>query len=113
MLEWIKDPQLRRRLQIGLSKGEAKHALTRTVHFYRLGKIRDKTFENKLYRASGLNLVVRAIILWNTVYIEKAIEYLRKTDKNYRKDLVGPRVGNVRKWQSCSVVLDLPQFLLK
>ena len=26
---------------------------------------------------------------------------------------VGPRVGNVRKWQSCSVVLDSPQFLLK
>jgi hypothetical protein len=24
---------------------------------------------------------------------------------------IGPRVGNVRKWQSCSVVLDLPQFL--
>jgi hypothetical protein len=34
----------------------------------------------------------------------------RVLEKNY---LIGPRVGNVRKWQSCSVVLDLPQFLLK
>ncbi len=76
MLEWIKDPQLRRRVQVGLNKGEAKHALTRAVHFNRLGEIRDRTFENQLHRASGLNLVVGGIILWNTLYIEKAIEYL-------------------------------------
>lgn len=38
--------------------------------------------------ASGLNLVVEAIILWNTVYIEKAIEYLRKTDQNFKEDLI-------------------------
>jgi len=65
MLEWIKDPQLRRRVQVGLNKGEAKHALTRAVYFNRLGEIRDRTFENQLHRASGLNLVVGAIILGN------------------------------------------------
>ena len=81
MLEWFKDPQLRRRVQAGLNKGEAKHALTRAVHFNRLGEIRDRTFENQLHRASGLNLVVGAIILWNTVHIEKVVDYLRKTDK--------------------------------
>ena len=35
-------------------------------------------FENQCYRASGLNLVVAAIILWNTVYLEKAIAKVRK-----------------------------------
>lgn len=88
MLEWIKDPQLCRRVHVGLNKGEAKHALTRAVHFNRLGEICDRTFENQLHRASGLNLVVGAIILWNTVYIEKAIEYLRKTDQNFKEDLI-------------------------
>ena len=88
MLEWSKDPQLRRRVQAGLNKGEARHALTRAVHFNRLGEIRDRTFENQLHRASGLNLVVGAIILWNTVYIEKAVDYLRKTDKNFTDDLI-------------------------
>ena len=29
------------------------------------------------YRASGLNLVVAAIILWNTVYLEKAFAEVR------------------------------------
>ena len=88
MLEWVKDPQLRRRVQAGLNKGEAKHALTRAVHFNRLGEVRDRTFENQLHRASGLNLVVGAIILWNTVYMQKAVECLQKTDKNFNEDLV-------------------------
>ncbi len=29
------------------------------------------------YRASGLNLVVNAIILWNTVYLSRANDYIR------------------------------------
>jgi hypothetical protein len=32
--------------------------------------------ENQRYRASGLNLVDLAIILWNTVYLERAINAL-------------------------------------
>jgi TnpA family transposase len=38
----------------------------RAVFFNRLGELRDRTFENQRYRASGLNLVVAAIALWNT-----------------------------------------------
>ena len=29
------------------------------------------------YRASGLNLVINAIILWNTVYLSRAVDYVR------------------------------------
>jgi len=47
------------------------------VFFNRLGEVRDRSFENQRYRASGLNLVVAAIILWNTVYLERAIVALR------------------------------------
>ena len=52
--------------------------MLRAVFFNRLGEVRDRTFENQLYRASGLNLIVAAIILWNTVYLEKAIEQAKK-----------------------------------
>ena len=34
-------------------------------------------FENQRYRASGLNLAVAAIILWNTVYLGRAVDELR------------------------------------
>src|ERR1700730_11253324 len=43
----------RRRSNAGLNKGEARNALARAVFFYRLGEIRDRTFENQRYRASG------------------------------------------------------------
>ncbi|WP_246731467.1 Tn3 family transposase [Methylocapsa sp. S129] len=76
-LDWISDPALRRRTNAGLNKGEAHHALKRAVFFHRLGEIRDRTFENQRNRASGLNLAVAAIILWNTVYFGRAIEELR------------------------------------
>jgi len=29
------------------------------------------------YRASGLNLVIVSIVLWNTVYLERAIQHLK------------------------------------
>jgi hypothetical protein len=45
-------------------------------------EIRDRTFENQRYRASGLNLVVAAIILWNTVYLGCAVEELRSRGEN-------------------------------
>ena len=38
------------------------------MFFNRLGEIRDRSFEQQRYRASGLNLVTAAIVLWNTVY---------------------------------------------
>jgi hypothetical protein len=62
----------------GLNKSEAKNALARAVFFNRLGELRDRSFENQRYRASGLNLVVLAIILWNTIYLERAINALRR-----------------------------------
>jgi Mor family transcriptional regulator len=55
----------------GTSLGKlAWNALARTVFFHRLGEIRDRSYENQRYRASGLNLVIAAITLWNTVYLE-------------------------------------------
>ena len=68
---------MRRRVQIGLNKGEAKNALARAVFFNRLGELRDRSFENQRYRASGLNLVVAAIVLWNTAYLERVVQALR------------------------------------
>src|SRR5246127_4551211 len=77
LLEYIRDVELRRRIQIGLNNGEARNALARAVFFNRLGELRDRTLENQQHRASGLNLVVAAIVLWNTVYLDRAVQALR------------------------------------
>ena len=77
ILDWLQSVELRRRVQVGLNKGEARNALARAVFFYRLGEIRDRSFEQQRYRASGLNLITAAIVLWNTVYLERAVNALR------------------------------------
>jgi TnpA family transposase len=77
-LDWLRDPGLRRRVGAGLNKGEARNALARAVFFYRLGEMRDRSFENQAYRASGLNLLVASIILWNTRYLDLAYAELAR-----------------------------------
>ena len=71
ILDWLQNVELRRRVHAGLNKGEARNALARAVFFNRLGEIRDRSFEQQRYRASGLNLITAAIVLWNTVYLER------------------------------------------
>ncbi|TVQ59968.1 MAG: Tn3 family transposase, partial [Rhodobacteraceae bacterium] len=79
MLEWMLQPDLRHRVQMGLNKGEARNNLARAVFFNRRGQLHDRTHENQQHRAAGCNLVVAAIILWNTVYLARAVETLRLT----------------------------------
>ena len=63
-----------------INKGELRNNLVRAVFIHRLGEIRDRTFENQQHRASGLNLVVAAITLWNTRYLNRAVAALREVE---------------------------------
>jgi len=75
--EWLLDPVLRRRAHGNLNKGETRHSLARAVFVHQLGELRDRIAETMAYRACGLNLVVNAIILWNTVYLSRAVTFVR------------------------------------
>ncbi|MCF4164657.1 Tn3 family transposase [Zavarzinia compransoris] len=86
-LDWLRDPVLRRRANAGLNKGEARNALARAIFFNRLGEMRDRSFENQAYRASGLNLLVSAVILWNTRYLQAAMEDLGGRGADVRPEL--------------------------
>jgi hypothetical protein len=52
----------------------------RAPSLFIVGEIRDRTYENQQHRASGLNLLVAAITLWNTRYLNRAIAALRETE---------------------------------
>jgi len=71
-----------------LNKGEARNALARAVFFNRLGEIRDRSFEQQRHRASGLTLITAAIVLWNTIYIERAVQQLRADGEVVDEDLL-------------------------
>jgi len=68
MIEWYSSLSLRRRCQAGLNKGEARSQTEAGRLLPRRGDIRDRSFDGHAFRASGLNLVVNAIVHWNTVY---------------------------------------------
>jgi TnpA family transposase len=76
-LDLLRSPALRHEIQTGLNKGEAGNNLRKAVFFNRLGQIRDRAYESQQHRARGLNLLVAAIVLWNTRYLEAAIAALR------------------------------------
>jgi len=77
-LEWLQDPALRRRVTIGLNKGEAHHTLKRAIRFYRRGSVSDRTQLDQDLDAMALNLVVAAITLWNTAYLDHALKLLQQ-----------------------------------
>jgi len=79
-LDWVEDPELRRGASRELNRGESRNSLARAVFLHRLGEIRDRTYENQRHRASGLNLLVAAIILWDTRYLGRAIAALREVE---------------------------------
>lgn len=87
ILDWLQNPDLRRRTTTGLNKGESRNALARAVFFNRLGEIRDRSFEQQRYRTSGLNLLTAAIVLWNTVYLERVIHTLQAEDPALNPEL--------------------------
>ncbi|NKX68291.1 Tn3 family transposase (plasmid) [Labrenzia sp. 5N] len=88
MIEWYSSQSLRRRCQAGLNKGEAAHKLKRAVFFHERGEIRDRSYDSQAFRASGLNLVVSAIVHWNTVYLSRAVAHLRQQGRNIPDDVL-------------------------
>jgi len=87
-LEWMLEPDLRHRVQTGLNKGEARNNLARAVFLNRLGQMHDRTYDDQQHRAAGCNLVVAAIILWNTVYLAAAVEALRRSGVDVQDELL-------------------------
>lgn len=78
MIDWMETPALRARCHAGLNKSEQRHFLASAVCTYKQGRITDRSREAQEYRASGLNLVIAAIVYWNSTYIADAVAHLRR-----------------------------------
>jgi TnpA family transposase len=77
MLDWLESPELRRRCHAGLNKSEQRHSLAQVICTFKQGRIGDRGAEAQQFRASGLNLVIAAIVFWNSTYIADAVAHLR------------------------------------
>ena len=81
ILDYITNESLRRRIQRGLNKGEAMNALARAIFFGKRGELRERELQEQLQRASSLNVLINSISIWNTTYLQKAINHLKKEQK--------------------------------
>ena len=61
-----------------LNKGEARHTLARAVFAHSQGRVHDRSHDAQQKRVMALNLVIAAIVYWNTSYIDKAANHLRR-----------------------------------
>ena len=88
MLDWLESPALRRRCQAGLNKSEQRHQLTGAICTFKQGRIADRTYEAQQFRASGLNLVIAAIVFWNSTYIADAVAHLRSIGEDVPDEML-------------------------
>lgn len=103
-LDWLENPQLRRDSTVELNKGESRNALARAVCFHRLGRLRDRSREGQQHRASGVALLTAAIVLWNTVYLGRAISAMARNGRMVDETLL-PHIAPLG-WQHINLTGD-------
>jgi TnpA family transposase len=77
ILDYIRDPALRRRVLIGLNKGESYHALNRSLCIGYQGLLRSPSIQEQANQTLALRLLATAIMLWNAIHIDLAVTSLR------------------------------------
>ncbi|MGQ7114891.1 Tn3 family transposase, partial [Escherichia sp. TWPC-MK] len=60
-----------------LNRGEARHSLARAVFYGKRVELHQSYREGQEEQLGALGLVINAIIVWNTRYIESALQVLR------------------------------------
>ena len=77
MLAYVDDERYRRRILTQLNRGESRHSMARAVFHGQRGELRQRYREGQEDQLGALGLVVNAIVLWNTLYMEAALQQLR------------------------------------
>jgi len=86
LLPYIDDEAYRRRILTQLNRHEERHKLAREVFHGRRGEVRQKYREGQEDQLSALGLVVNAIVLWNTLYMDAALNHLRQNGVEVRAE---------------------------
>ena len=76
-LMYIDDEAMRRRTLTQLNRGEGRHSLARAVFHGKRGELRQHYREGQEDQLGALGLVLNMIVLWNTIYMEAALNQLR------------------------------------
>lgn len=77
LLAFIDDENYRRGILIQLNRLEGRHGLARAVFHGKRGELRQAYREGQEDQLGALGLVLNAIVLWNTRYMDAALRKLR------------------------------------
>ncbi len=82
LLGYIDDENYRRRILTQLNRGEGRHAVARVIFHGQRGELRQRYREGQEDQLGALGLVLNAVILWNTTYMQDALEDVRGAGKD-------------------------------
>jgi len=86
MLRYVDDAAYRRRILTQLNRGEGRHELAHAIFHGKRGELRQRYREGQEDQLGGLGLVVNAVILWNTIYMDAALAELRAESFDVRDE---------------------------
>ena len=73
ILQYLSEPELRRRIRRGLLKVEQLHALARDVFYGRRGRINARELWEQMNTCSCLNLILACIVYWQAREISRVL----------------------------------------
>ncbi|MGR5488275.1 Tn3 family transposase, partial [Vibrio alfacsensis] len=87
LLKYLDDEDYRRRILTQLNRGESRHAVARNICHGKRGEIRKKYREGQEDQLSALGLVTNAVILWNLIYLQEAVDHVSKHENVNNEDI--------------------------
>jgi len=85
LLNYIDDEDYRRRILTQLNRGEARHAVARIICHGQRGEIRKRYRQGQEDQLGALGLITNAVILWNTIYMQAALNHLQQQSLEIKK----------------------------
>jgi len=86
LLSYVDDEAYRRKILVQLNRHEKRHSVARKVLHGQRGEIRKKYREGQEDQLSALGLVVNAIALWNSLYLDEAVRRVRGEGEEVRDE---------------------------
>lgn len=77
LLNYIDEEDYRGRILTQLNWGEGRHAVARVICYGQRGEISKRYREGQEDQLDALGLVTNAVVLWNTLYMQEALSWMR------------------------------------
>lgn len=88
ILRYIHEEDLRSRVQLQLNRGESRHELARCLFFAWQGEFRRGDYDEIMNKASCLSLLSNAVLVWNTVHMERIVKQLRASGQTVSDEVL-------------------------